>query len=154
MILYFKEGKWLDKEHTRFEATMLTDYYNTLNPYVLGIDTEEYKEIQEKEYKLEEFYDETQTDEYLKKTVIDRVQSILDSKAQERGYDNSFTLASYATSTVPKFKQEAQDFIAWRDAVWTKCYSMLDDYLAGNIARRTVDGVIQQLPTLEWTNEN
>ena len=32
MILYFKEGKWLDKEHTRFEATMLTDYYNTLNP--------------------------------------------------------------------------------------------------------------------------
>ena len=133
---------------------MLTDYYNTLNPYVLGIDTEEYKEIQEKEYKLEEFYDETQTDEYLKKTVIDRVQSILDSKAQERGYDNSFTLASYATSTVPKFKQEAQDFIAWRDAVWTKCYSMLDDYLAGNIARPTVDGVLQQLPTLEWTNEN
>ena len=150
MILYFKEGKWLDKEHTR----MLTDYYNTLNPYVLGIDTEEYKEIQEKGYKLEEFYDETQTDEYLKKTVIDRVQSILDSKAQERGYDNSFTLASYATSTVPKFKQEAQDFITWRDAVWTKCYSMLDDYLAGNIARPTVDGVLQQLPILEWTNEN
>ena len=112
MILYFKEGKWLDKEHTRVEATMLTDYYNTLNPNVLGIDTEEYKEIQEKEYKLEELYDETQTDEYLKKTVIDRVQSILDSKAQVRGYDNSFTLASYATSTLPKFRQEAQDFIA------------------------------------------
>ena len=93
-------------------------------------------------------------EECLKTNIVYTVQQLLDAKAQERGYDNSFTLASYATSTVPKFKQEAQDFITWRDAVWTKCYSMLDDYLAGNIARPTVDDVLQQLPTLEWTNEN
>lgn len=78
------------------------------------------------------------------------VQNLLDSKAKEKLYDNGFAIASYATSTVEKFRNEASSFIAWRDACWTKCYEILALFQNGEIPMPTVEEVMLQLPTLEW----
>ena len=50
MILYYKEGQWLNEEHTMFTAILLTDYFNTLTEYNLDTNSDEYKEIIEKGY--------------------------------------------------------------------------------------------------------
>lgn len=47
------------------------------------------------------------------------LQEALDAFAQSWGYDSIVSAASYAASTVQKFKDEANALIGWRDAVWT-----------------------------------
>ena len=78
------------------------------------------------------------------------VQAVLDKKAKEKNYDNGFALAGYALSTNDTFRSEAGKFIAWRDAVWAKCYQILDAYKAGEIEMPSVENVIAVLPELEW----
>ena len=85
--------------------------------------------------------------------IQDAVQNLLDSKAHELNYDNGFAIASYVNSTVPKFRDEARRFIAWRDSCWAKCYEFLGLFESGEIGRPTVEQVLQSLPTLDW-NEN
>lgn len=46
------------------------------------------------------------------------LQIALDVGAKAWGYDNIFTAASYATSTVPRFRTESAALIAWRDETW------------------------------------
>ena len=78
------------------------------------------------------------------------VQAVLDKKAKEKNYDNGFAVASYALSTNDTFRSDAGKFIAWRDAVWAKCYQILDAYKAGEIEMPSVENVIAVLPELEW----
>lgn len=78
------------------------------------------------------------------------VQNILNSKAHELNYDDGFAIASYANSTVEKFRTEARRFIAWRDQCWDTCYDFLGRYQAGEIPRPTIDEVVAALPTLDW----
>lgn len=47
------------------------------------------------------------------------LQGVLDSYAQSWGYDSIVSAASYAASTVDKFKNEAAALIGWRDATWS-----------------------------------
>jgi hypothetical protein len=61
-------------------------------------------------------------------------QQALDAHAQAWGYDSVFTAASYAASTVPRFKAEALALIAWRDAVWLYAGTTLAAVLAGTQA--------------------
>lgn len=82
--------------------------------------------------------------------VQDKVQELLDNKAKELNYDNGFALASYATSTIPKFRNEATKFVAWRDSMWAKCYEINDQYLSGTIPMPTVEDVMNELPELLW----
>lgn len=81
------------------------------------------------------------------------VQAALDKKAKEKNYDNGFAVASYALSTNDTFRSDAAKFIAWRDAVWAKCYQILDAYKAGEIEMPSVENVIAVLPELEWDDE-
>lgn len=81
------------------------------------------------------------------------VQAVLDRKAKEKNYDNGFAVASYALSTNDTFRSDAGKFIAWRDAVWAKCYQILDAYKAGEIEMPSVENVIAVLPELEWDDE-
>src|SRR5690242_8980331 len=46
------------------------------------------------------------------------LQNALDAVAQSWGYDNLISAASYANSTVPQFKAEAEVLISWRDQTW------------------------------------
>ena len=87
------------------------------------------------------------------KDIQNAVQNLLDSKAREKNYDNGFAIASYALSTNDTFRSEAGKFIAWRDAVWGKCYQILDAYKAGEIEMPSVENVLAVLPELEWDDE-
>lgn len=55
------------------------------------------------------------------------IQAHVDAKASEKGYENGFSCATYATSSIPQWAAEAGAFIAWRDNVWAHAFSMLDD---------------------------
>lgn len=87
------------------------------------------------------------------KDIQTAVQAVLDKKAKEKNYDNGFAVASYALSTNDTFRSDAAKFIAWRDAVWAKCYQILDAYKAGEIEMPSVENVIAVLPELEWDDE-
>jgi len=94
------------------------------------------------------------TDDEVIKEIQDAVQYMLDSKAHEKLYDNGFALASYANSTIEKFRNEAMLFITWRDHCWMKCYEILEQYQSGQIERPDTTYVLERLPTLSWNEEN
>lgn len=81
---------------------------------------------------------------------VTAVQAMLDAKAQERRYDNILSACTYATSTQPRFQAEGQSCVAWRDAVWSKCYELMEQVDAGALAQPTVDELLAMLPAMEW----
>jgi hypothetical protein len=83
--------------------------------------------------------------------AIDRVQSFMDAKAQEYGYDHILSASSYVTSTFPKFKSEGIAFAKWRDDVWLHCYFVLEEWEGGTSKITTEDELIASLP--EFTVE-
>lgn len=78
------------------------------------------------------------------------VQSMLDTKAQERNYDGILSACTYATSTNAKFKAEGQACSDWRDAVWAKCYDVLGQVKAGTLTQPTMSELLAMLPQLVW----
>jgi hypothetical protein len=58
--------------------------------------------------------------------LTNAVQSYMDKKAQEIGYDNLISVITYADEpTVAKFESEGKAFRQWRSLVWAKCYEIL-----------------------------
>lgn len=90
------------------------------------------------------------TAEEIQKMLTGGVQAYMDTKAQERGYDNIHTACSYANSTDKVFKAEGTACLAWRDSVWRKCYNILDEVKQGKRAIPTLEEVIAELPVLVW----
>jgi len=82
--------------------------------------------------------------------VASAVQSLLDSTAQQRGYDNIFTLISYVTSTNPVFQREGQVGLFWRDRVWEACLQIKNDVIAGNRPLPTIEEVLAEMPVIVW----
>lgn len=78
------------------------------------------------------------------------IQAHLDAAAQSRQYDNSFTLASYVSSTHPEWAAEAAAFIAWRDAVWLHALVELQRVQNGDRPIPTLGGFLEELPLIEW----
>lgn len=78
------------------------------------------------------------------------VQSFMDAKAQERGYDSILSVCSYVDTGVAKFDAEGAACRAWRSAVWNKCYAVLADVMTGERAIPTPGELIAELPELEW----
>lgn len=78
------------------------------------------------------------------------VQDHLDSKAQERHYDDIFTAISYVNSSDPVFAAEASALLLWRDKVWRLCYTMLDDVKAGVRPIPSATELLAELPKFEW----
>ena len=74
----------------------------------------------------------------------------MDKTVQKRNYDSIFTACSYATSTNAKFRAEGDACVAWRDAVWDLCYTILNDVIAGLRAIPTKEELLAELPVLEW----
>ena len=52
------------------------------------------------------------------------LQQNLDAVATQWGYSNIVAAASYANSTNPQFKADAEALIAWRDASWAKAFEI------------------------------
>ena len=80
------------------------------------------------------------------------VQQRLDDFAKTRNYTNILSAATYATSTVPKFKAEGQYAVEARDATWAKCYEVLAAVEAGSRPMPTLDELLAELPVLTWPN--
>lgn len=80
------------------------------------------------------------------------VQQRLDDFAKTRNYTNIMSAATYATSTVPKFKDEGQYAVEVRDATWAKCYEVLAEVEAGSRPMPTLDELLSELPKLVWPN--
>jgi hypothetical protein len=89
--------------------------------------------------------------------VIPGVQAWMDMTARQKGYDSVVSCATYATSTVPEFKADAEAIIRWRDAVWVAAYAWRDG-LNGQLPPTvpTIEEVIAQLPqpgAFGWNGE-
>ena len=85
-----------------------------------------------------------------KSRLTSAIQSTLDKKAQERGYDSILSLCTYATSTAAKFSDEGQAGVSWRDEVWAKGYSILADVESGARAIPTEAELLSELPNFVW----
>ena len=83
-------------------------------------------------------------------SLVCAIQLELDKKAHERSYDNMLSLCSYATSTLPRFRSDADLAVPWRDAMWEKGYEILDAVIAGERQIPTRDELLAGLPVFEW----
>lgn len=89
--------------------------------------------------------------EAIKANIVDLTQHRLDDFANTRGYDGILSLATYATSTNPKFQAEGQYGVEARDATWAKLYEIMAEVEAGNRPMPAGYADIEpDLPVLEW----
>lgn len=78
------------------------------------------------------------------------VQKWMDSKAQERGYDNIISACTYAGSTDEKFAAEGKAAKEWRDKVWRYCYDVVAQVVSGGRDVPTISELLAELPRLVW----
>ena len=78
------------------------------------------------------------------------IQNMRDTEARARGYDGILSLCSYATSTNPVFKREADIAVPWRDAVWSAGYKIIADVKSGSRELPTVEDMLAELPAPVW----
>lgn len=86
----------------------------------------------------------------LRDTYINAAQIHMDREAHTHGYDNIFTVCSYATSKNPVYAAEASACVDWRDAVWQHSIRFAGEVLAGARPLTTVEEFIKGLPKMEW----
>ena len=138
--LAYKSGWDIENNYISIEDTQQSDINGwTYRKELCPMKTEEEKQ---KEFAEQRFKD-----------IQTAVQAVLNGKAKEKNYDDGFAVASYALSTNDTFRSDAAKFIAWRDAVWARCYQILDAYKAGEIEMPSVENVLAVLPELEWDDE-
>lgn len=78
------------------------------------------------------------------------ISAWLDSVVQAKGYDSIVSCASYANSTDPTFRAEAQAAIAWRDAVYRRGYEILADIPDGVTTPEQVIALLPQPAEYGW----
>lgn len=83
--------------------------------------------------------------------VRERIMRWLDSVVQAKGYDSIVSCASYANSTDPTFRAEAEAAIAWRDAVYRRGYEILADIHDGVTTPDDVMALLPQPAEYGWT---
>ena len=107
-----------------------------------------------------ELYVEPINPQLIIKGYEDAIQQHIDRVAQERGYDNGYTCASYFDDKNPRYASDAKIFKDWRSDVWVAVNQLLNSYAAAieqveeggemptNIP--TIDQIIASLPVIEW----
>lgn len=78
------------------------------------------------------------------------VQKMMDLEAQAHGYDDLRSTITYANSSVAKWKAEALNAIAWRDACWIKAEQLQTAAMAPGATLPTPEEVIAQMPPSAW----
>lgn len=72
------------------------------------------------------------------------IDALVDGRARALGYNGAAHLAGYVASGVPQWRAEAEQFVAWRDAVWSAAIDMLA--AADPAAPPPVESVLAALP--------
>lgn len=78
------------------------------------------------------------------------IQIYIDGVAQAKSYDSALYCASYASSTVTQWKNEADTFISWRDAVWTYVLAQLPLFQNGTRPLIPLPQFITEFPVIVW----
>lgn len=78
------------------------------------------------------------------------VQTLLDTTALQKGYDSIISMCSYVTSTVPRYKAEAEEAVAWRDSCWSFCEQKVAEVIAGQAPVPSKEELLQMLPQPQW----
>ncbi len=87
----------------------------------------------------------------LKASITAATQQRLDDFARTRLYDNILSACTYATRTVPKFRDEGQYCVNARDATWAKLYQIMAEVQNGlRPIPNGYDDIEADLPPLEW----
>lgn len=90
------------------------------------------------------------TDQQLRKQYEVAIQNHMDSTAQSAGYDDIYTVVTYAEEpSVIKFQNDGKAFRKWRSLVWAYAYEQLDLVLSGERSIPTIDEFILELPQLD-----
>ena len=91
------------------------------------------------------------TEKEIQQQLTNGVQNWMDTKVQERNYDNVHTcVGTYLYSPVDKFRIEAEHVKDWVSYVWAKCYEILAQVKNGEREIPTLEEVINELPILNW----
>lgn len=72
------------------------------------------------------------------------IQSAVDAVAQTKGYDSGHAMATYVASTNLVWREEAEVFVAWRDAVWTWAITKMQQYQTSGSAPE-IEAVVQSM---------
>ena len=96
-------------------------------------------------------YTEQELIEQTKQMALTAVQNMLDNAAKAKGYDSILSACTYAAYPNP-FQAEAQEFVAWRGAVWAKCYEILGEVEAGTRLAPTVSELLAELAATTTTS--
>lgn len=127
---YVEDNRGMDIHDTVTKEDSICDYLGALKEgYALGKYVKTAEEV---------YADKVAHVEFM-------IQTHLDSKAREKGYENILSACSYAGHTNP-FQAEGQAFVSWRGNVWAYCYQELEKVQAGTRAEPTVDEFILELP--------
>jgi hypothetical protein len=81
------------------------------------------------------------------------IQNLVDTTAREKQFRDGVTLASYTASIKPKWAEEAQAFVAWRDVVWMYAYEEFEKVTNGTRPQPTVNAILDELPKIVWPEE-
>lgn len=160
------------KDKTPFENPLVLDGVKIFNPSEAQLFAAGYKryiaakvdlpklsvydctpDYEETEEEIRLVYRYVFSEEKAQKHYCQLAQNRMDEKARERNYDGIMSVCSYATSSFPRFASEAAACVIWRDAVWAKCYELLDAVKAGKIEIPTEEAFLEMLPELVWPDE-
>ena len=76
------------------------------------------------------------------------IQTMLDNKAKDFGYDNIMSCRSYA-GYANQYQEEATKLATWCSEVWVKAGEIAEDVATGNREMPTIDELLDELPKYE-----
>lgn len=80
------------------------------------------------------------------------IEQEINNVAISKQYDSGVSCASYALSSNPKWKAEAQCFIDWRDLVWNYLYVLIATIEENQQPIPCIQQIINNLPIIQWPN--
>lgn len=91
--------------------------------------------------------------EIIKNAISKTIKEKLDKFVQERGYENILSACSYVSSSVEKFRLEAQFCISKRDEIWASIDNEFSKAALGERDRIVFFSDIEEtLPELNWND--
>ena len=90
------------------------------------------------------------TEEQMIQQHVQAVQTLLDSTAQQKGYDGILSACSYAASSNSTFQAEGRACLDWRDRVWIKVYEVLDAVASGSSPMPGEAELLAEIPAMIW----